>query len=387
MNRIAIISDIHLHDIRGGYGTASEGRLSLRTFADTAASTRVFNESEPALLAVLADIADRGIRDVVLMGDQTDDGQPGAYQALSLILRDHETRFGMRFYATLGNHDAFGPEGGHNSKRLTDGNGPARLVTSDPDAPPPAVFAPGMRGLSTAEAIEAMAGWGLMRPAHGLRWETPFGLSDAVQDRIGADGQIDASYLVEPSPGLWLLMLDANVFSRRGKGWYLHADGAWDHVLSRRGHLAPWIADVVRRAKAADATLLAFSHYPVVAFDALHAPTAGWEARMPTVAAGQMLSETGLKWHFSGHMHAMGQAAVNDLVNIAVPSPVRFPGGYLILDPGQICSYHHVTPAMVPAYDLAFAAYRSERGNGPSGSACTEAESYPDFLMSLHCRG
>lgn len=73
----------------------SSGALSLRTFADTAASTRVFNESYPAFIATLEDIVRRGISTVVLLGDYSDDGQPGAVTALKRILQTTKRTMGF----------------------------------------------------------------------------------------------------------------------------------------------------------------------------------------------------------------------------------------------------------------------------------------------------
>ena len=91
--KLAVVADVHLHDLEGGYGwlEAGSGDIALRTLQDTMASTRVFNESDAAFRAVLDDILGRGIRDVVLLGDYSDDGQPGAVAALkrnSICLRD-----------------------------------------------------------------------------------------------------------------------------------------------------------------------------------------------------------------------------------------------------------------------------------------------------------
>ncbi|MFK4771573.1 MULTISPECIES: hypothetical protein [Rhizobium/Agrobacterium group] len=90
--QIGVVADVHLHDLYGGYGWIEEGSgdIALRTFEDTIASTRVFNESHAAFLAVLEDIVRRGIRDVVLLGVYSDDGQPGAVTALKRILSSYE---------------------------------------------------------------------------------------------------------------------------------------------------------------------------------------------------------------------------------------------------------------------------------------------------------
>lgn len=96
--QIAVVADVHLHDLYGGYGMVEEGGgLALRTLADTMASTRVFNESHAAFCAVLDDIVRRGIRDVVLLGDYSDDGQVDAVAAVKRLLSDYEDRHGLRF--------------------------------------------------------------------------------------------------------------------------------------------------------------------------------------------------------------------------------------------------------------------------------------------------
>lgn len=201
--RIAVVADVHLHDLYGGYGWLEDGSgdIALRTLDDTMASTRVFNESYPAFLAVLDDIVQRGIRDVVLLGDYSDDGQPGAVAALKKILSSYETAHGLRFFITFGNHDCFGPVPQHQGKWLTraDGLDPV-LVTSDENAASPAVAQGGMIGMSTSDAREAMAAYGLDRPEGVLHWETPFG-HKVGPDCFASDPHdprsTDVSYLVE----------------------------------------------------------------------------------------------------------------------------------------------------------------------------------------------
>lgn len=41
--KVAVVADVHLHDLFGGYGMLEDGSgdLALRTLADTMASTRV----------------------------------------------------------------------------------------------------------------------------------------------------------------------------------------------------------------------------------------------------------------------------------------------------------------------------------------------------------
>src|SRR5690606_15674634 len=83
---------------------------------------------------------------------------------------------------------------------------------------------------------------------------------------------LDASYLVEPIDGLWLLSLDANVYRPNNKAavdagapaFSDCTDVGRNAVLTDKPHLLAWAADVAQRARQAGKRLLAFSHYPVV---------------------------------------------------------------------------------------------------------------------------
>lgn len=378
MSRIAVVADIHLHDLHGGYGLIETrgSALALRTFKDTIASTRVFNESRAALLAILDDIVRRGIRDVVVIGDYSDDGQPAAVTALKQILSGYESRHGLRFFVTLGNHDCFGPLPRDQAKRLTLGDDPTPVLVP-------------MRGMSTAEAMAAMADYGIARPDNVVHWETPFGDRTALDARFppgGAPLLLDASYLVEPQPGLWLLMLDANVFSQVDGQWQLKANAAWDHVLAERPYLIDWIADVARRADQSGKTLIAFSHYPALPLPfsgdgietrAISAET--WRARMPSPESGHRLAAAGLKLHFSGHMHVAEKVTLGDLTNIAVPSPVAWPGGYVVVETvGDLVTIETVPMPETPGFDVAFSAYAA--GTASDGHAMLAATTYVGFL-------
>ncbi|KAA3507413.1 metallophosphoesterase [Agrobacterium vitis] len=393
--QIAVVADVHLHDLYGGYGMVEEGGgLALRTLADTMASTRVFNESHAAFCAVLDDIVRRGIRDVVLLGDYSDDGQVDAVAAVKRLLSDYEDRHGLRFFATFGNHDCYGPEPRHLAKLLTQADGLEPLmVTNDDRAPAPAIVCPGMRGMSSAEAVEAMAAYGVARPETILHWETPHdGLEDIALRHLptGHDLNCDASYLVEPQEGLWLLMLDANVFQKTGDGWKVRADAAWDHVLAERPSLLTWIEDVAARANRLGKTLLAFSHYPALPLalsgegnDVRAASTPDWLKRMPSPETSRRLARAGLRWHFSGHMHVAGRVELDGLVNIAVPSPVAYPGGYAIVtcDARQI-DIEIAQLEEVMGFDAAFPAYAVQSGDkiSPCFAKVLVCKTYAEFL-------
>lgn len=365
---VAVIADAHFHDLDADFDfprIAIDGRkVTMRSWADTRESTRVFNESADALLAALDIVRRRGIRHVVLLGDYTDDGQRATTKTLTGILRHHAGEFGMAFYALPGNHDIFGPCGRHHTKQFLAEGGEGILVTSDPrKAGPGTVVSERMYCEGYPIGLDLMADFGYFRRPEYLHWETPFGASDAVEDRrygvASPDGRnryrlMDASYLVEPEPGLWLLMIDANVFEPRD-GEHVRGEeaafidstaGGWNAMLRCKPFILNWIADVSSRAQALGKTLLAFSHYPVLdPFDG----TTGAERvlfgdtnvakRTPKPAVEEALVAAGLSLHFSGHLHVEGvtrRGRGHDLLtNVAVPSLVAFPPAFKIVHPAQ----------------------------------------------------
>ncbi len=398
MMQIAVVADVHLHDLYGGYGMLEEGsgEVALRTLDDTLASTRVFNESYPAFLAVLNDIVKRGIRDVVLLGDYSDDGQMGAVAALKKVLSAYEDNYGIRFFVTFGNHDCFGPEPRHHAKWLTktDGLNPV-LVTSDDHAQAPTVIRSGMLGMSTAAAVASMSDYGIQRPCAGAHWETPFsnrGEEEHLRFQDNDPTGLDASYLVEPQNDLWLLVLDANVFHEVHGTWQVRSDAAWDNVLAERPYVLEWISDVVKRANLLGKTLLAFSHYPVLPLvltgegdDVRSACTPDWQVRMPSLESGGLLAEVGLRWHFSGHMHVAARTELDGLVNLAVPSPVAYPGGYVVvaIDDG-VASPETVLLNETAGFDIGFSAYENQIAGADklNGSSILACSTYPEFLRA-----
>ncbi|OYX23533.1 MAG: hypothetical protein B7Z10_10965 [Rhodobacterales bacterium 32-66-7] len=363
-HRIAIIADAHFHDPTGDFGgigveVAGE-RLALRSWRDVESAPRAVNESAAALRAALERIVASGIRHVILAGDYTDDGQAETVRRLAMLLHHFQADHGLRFHAIPGNHDAYGPHGKHVSTRLMTAPGRTVLVTSDPDLDPAAVVSAAMRCEGMPAALLPMAAFGLFRQPWHLHWETPFGSSDAPGDRMhdatAADGSVthrlmDASYLVEPEPGLWLLLIDANVFEprpgrrdpTRKQAFLDPADAGWTALLRVKPFLLPWIASVTARARASDKTLVTVSHYPVL--DPFE-DTAGSEAalfgqtafvrRTPTPAVGQALIGAGLNWHAGGHLHVTATTRMvtgsGTLTNAALPSLVSFAPGYTVIE-------------------------------------------------------
>lgn len=411
--KIAVIADPHFHDVNNRQGVGVGEGVAIRTLADTATSTRVFNESYAATRALLDDIVRRGISLVVVAGDLTDDGQKSTMAAATALFADYSRRFGLRFVATPGNHDLYAIHGRHQSKRFLNPDGSHTLVTSDASVEQGGsverIVSDEMYCGGYAQAIPAMAAFGFFRSECDLHWESPFGSDDRLEARtfevVSADGQIvrriiDASFLVEPVEGLWLLSIDANVFEpRKGAAdevaetsYHDSTDAGWNSMLRNKRFVFDWMADVAARAKAKGKQLIAFSHYPII--DPLNGTSAD-EARLlndtsflrrtPNPEVSKAAAATGIKIHFSGHLHINDTAVFRDgddfLVNVAVPSMVGFPPAYKLVDlQGKRLDVETVTIADVPGHDLAFEHYRREAVREGASAAVTEATNHADFL-------
>lgn len=365
---VAVIADAHFHDTAADFGFSGieiDGRrMTMRSWSDTRELTRVFNESAEALHAALEEVRRRGIRHVVLLGDYTDDGQRTTTETLKSILQGHSETHGTAFYALPGNHDIFGPRGRHHTKAFLAEDGSSLSISSDARlAGERVVFSDRMYCEGYPVGLDPMAAFGYFRRPEYLHWETPFGGSDAPEDRLyevrSPDGRnvyrlMDASYLVEPEAGLWLLMIDANIFepldgtfeTGEEAAFTDSTSGGWNALLRAKPFLIDWIADVSRRAQALGKTLLGFSHYP--ALDPFDGATGAEGAlfgetnvvrRTPRKAVEDALLRAGLSNHFSGHLHVEGVTRRGEgervLTNIAVPSLVAFPPAFKVVHPSR----------------------------------------------------
>ncbi len=364
---IAVIADAHFHDLYGDYdfaGIEVAGRhMTARRLTDTVRSTRVFNESYHALRAALDAVVARGITDVVLLGDYSDDGQAATLAALGQLLGRYTRDHGLVFMATPGNHDIFGPNGRHHAKRLLNHDGTYTIVASDgefvDDDADGMVVTSKMYCPGYPAGLKALPDIGFFRRPADLHWETPFGPDDDPSKRLytvgSDDGRneyrlMDGSYLIEPAPGLWLLMIDANVFEPRN-GDFIEGDAGafvdstnagWNAMLKHKRFVLNWAKDVAARAEREGKQLLAFSHYPMLdmldgtAEDerALIGRTSSTE-RMPADSVAEAVIDAGLRVHFSGHLHVNDTARVEKdngyLVNISVPSLVAFPPAFKVV--------------------------------------------------------
>lgn len=414
--RVAVIADPHVHDTTWMPLGPSDGRAAVRSWAETAASTRVFNESVPAFRAALDRAVAEGVRLVIIPGDLTDDGQRANIAAAVALIADYERRHGLRVFMTPGNHDFWARAGRPQRKQFVDSAG--QTVTLDSRAMPEgdAVSAPDTAMLGAPEALALMADLGFCPRLGDRHFETPFGRDPAWGARTHraaspsgdvAFDMIDASYLIEPIDGLWLLSIDANVIGPRDGASDLDdpkqmldpSDGGWPGVLRARPYLLAWMREVAARARAGGKALIAFSHYP--ALDALAGgaaeecalfPTSPLARRTPGGDVARAFAATGVRLHLSGHLHVNDTAIFRDagagFVNLAVPSPAAYPPAMKVLDaaPDRV-RVRTVRLDSVPNHALAFAAYRAEAlaAGRPMPMAASAAD-HVGFL-GAHLRG
>lgn len=374
--QIAFISDAHIQDVDGHAERVRSMEVQVQ-------STRLFNENYYALLAALDDVARRNIRWVVLPGDLTDNGQFFNQQKIKNILHSYTQRKGMRFFVTTGNHDPALPLGlmQKNAHFLAaDGS---RVTREDSCA-------------GYVSQMECYADFGFFPRKDDCYWESPFtsytydkySYEDACRESVLSKRSYtlcdsltatDASYLVEPVDGLWLLAIDGGVYlpkeMKDGKWSYQGSSAGYNLVLKHKPFLLPWVRKVVEEAQKRHKTLVAFSHYPLVDFNdgvSEHVRRIWGDRRfdlhrVPEAEVSEAFLQAGLRLHFAGHMH------VNDtgiwegkdgkhLYNIQVPSIATYVPAYKILtiESDEVFRVETVALDTVPGFDSLFPLYRAE---------------------------
>lgn len=429
--RIAFMPDIHFHDV---YATFEDGsfqglensisgkRATIRTMQAQMTSTRLFNESYFALLAALDDVVDKGITLVALPGDFSDDGQPIHIRGLRRILERYHREHGIEFFATPGNHDPVRPfdtPGGESDFLGADGR-EQRLYSKgaqecvgyesewtmvDTGRPLNTICTEEIRHMGYEGVMAELADFGFYPKPNYRYWETPYSqyeqytfeqarAQSALEHRQfeichnQAEGRNchqvpDASYLVEPVPGLWLLAIDANVYipkadahsspdSQRFDG---SGNAGYNAMLSHKRHVLDWVGDVVKRAERSQKQLIAFSHFPMTEFydgqsdaiEGLFGSDTFQLKRRPENRVSQVLANTGLKVHVGGHMHMNDTGIVrteqgNTLVNIQAPSLAAYVPAYklLTLHSAQKLEVETIVLDEVPRFAELFEHYQQE---------------------------
>ncbi|HEX9600105.1 MAG TPA: metallophosphoesterase, partial [Mariniflexile sp.] len=307
--RIAFIADAHLSDIfwtfqdtdyKGIPNPVTGEYANIRTMGSQLQSTRIFNENYFAFIAALEDISKKGIKIVALPGDFSDDGQPVHLRGLKRILNAYTEEHDMSFFVTTGNHDAVKPFSQDASKTDFLGKGgKEQIITSSratltvgKDALEPIVTSD-IKNWGYKEMTQEMADFGFFPQKKYLYWETPFSnynYEDYTFNKASKEASLDkrtyaikntplflpdASYLVEPVKGIWLLAIDANAYVPVKKlsgdldnpKDFSGASIGYNNVLLYKSHLIDWVKKVSAQAKEKGKLLIAFSHYPMVDFN------------------------------------------------------------------------------------------------------------------------
>jgi 3',5'-cyclic AMP phosphodiesterase CpdA len=415
--KIAFIADVHLQDIfpkfednnyHGTKNPVTGEYANIRTMNAQLHSTRIFNENYFAFLEALNDISKRGIKQVVLPGDFSDDGQPVNVRGLRKILDQYAEEKGMSFFVTTGNHDAVKPFAQEAAKTDFLGkDGKEQIISSsktifkkDENQLEPIITAD-IKNWGYKETLQEMAVFGFFSKKEYLYWETPFSnytYEDYNLEKALAESVLekriytikntnlslpDASYLVEPIKGIWLLAIDANVYVPNEKMSGLPDDpndfsGAsigYNNMLLYKSHLIKWVTKVAEEARQKGKILIAFSHYPMVDFNDNASPELkqlfGADkmqlSRVPTEEIAKTFADAGIQIHFGGHMHindtgVYKTAKGSTLFNIQTPSLAAYMPAYKILTihSGSDFEIETVVVGSVPKFNSLFPFYEEE---------------------------
>lgn len=370
---IAFLSDIHLQDVyadlqseefKGVFNPNTGKYATIRTMKSQLNSTRLFNENYFAFKSALEDLKKRGIKLVVLPGDFTDDGQPMNILALKKILDQYAKESEMRFFITTGNHDPVKPFGGLGGKSDflgVDGSEQAIAGSNDYFSSENAK-SDQINYWGYSEITESLKNFGFFPVPKDLFWAHPFqdldyenydfdqaSASAKLENRIypaGDSGYFlpDASYVVEPVEGIWLLALDGNVYTYSGDEWKGSSIG-FNQASIHKEHQLDWIKKVAIEAEKRGKTLISFSHYPLVEFHdgasndmkSLFGNQKFQLERVPSSETSGLYAKAGVRIHFAGHMHINDTGIYQDhptshtMYNIQVPSLAAFPPAYKTL--------------------------------------------------------
>ncbi len=415
--QIAFIADAHLGDIFGkfqdnnyqGIKNPITGEYAnIRTMNSQLHSTRIFNENYFAFIAALDDIAKRGIKKVALPGDFSDDGQPVHIRGLRKILDKYSKKYGISFFVTTGNHDAPKPFAQDVAKMDflgREGNeqiiSSSKIILKAKENQLEPIITADIKNGGYKETLNEMASFGFFPKKEYLYWETPF--SSYFYDNYSFDKAVneselkkriypvkdtnlylpDASYLVEPIKGIWLLAIDANAYVPNEKlsglpnnpNDFSGASIGYNNVLIYKKHLIEWVKKVSAEAKEKGKILIAFSHYPMVDFNdnsseemkQLFGPDKMQLPRVPTEEVAQVFADAGIQIHFGGHMHindtgVKTSANGNTLFNIQTPSLAAYKPAYKILTIHSNIDFEIETVVVgsVPKFNSLFPFYEEE---------------------------
>ncbi|MFD1602186.1 metallophosphoesterase [Flavobacterium artemisiae] len=441
---IAFIADAHLQDIfakfedndyKGIQNPKTGEYANIRTMNSQLHSTRIFNENYFAFLEALNDIVKRGIKQVALPGDFSDDGQPVHVRGLRKILNEYSSKYGVSFFVTTGNHDVVKPFAqdavktdflGKDGKEQIISSSAANFNKNKAELEP--IITADIKNWGYKETIQEMSSFGFFPNKNYLYWETPFSdynYDDYNFEKAHKESALekrtylikntnlylpDASYLVEPVKGVWLLAIDANAYVPNEKlsgqpnnpNDFSGANTGYNNVLIYKSHLLNWVKKVSAEAKKRGKTLIAFSHYPMVEFNDNASPELKQLfgankmqlQRVPDEEVAQQFADAGIQIHFGGHMHindtgVRTSAKGNTLFNIQTPSLAAYMPAYKILTihskdeveietivVGKVKNFN----SLFPFYEQEYAHLKEIQNKDIWDKEILKAKNYKDFI-------
>ncbi|KRB59959.1 metallophosphoesterase [Flavobacterium sp. Root186] len=414
--QIAFIADVHLQDVfakfednnyQGIKNPVTGEYANIRTMNAQLHSTRIFNENYFAFLEALNDIVKRGIKQIVLPGDFSDDGQPVHVRGLRKILNEYSQKHGISFFVTTGNHDVVRPFSQDAAKTDFLGKyGKEQIISSSKNfdktkSELEPIITSDIKNWGYKETIQEMRDFGFFPKKTDLYWETPFSnysyehynFEEAQKESVLEKRTYlikntnlylpDASYVVEPIKGIWLLAIDANAYVPNEKlsgqpdnpHDFSGANTGYNNVLIYKSHLLNWVKKVSAEAKQKGKILIAFSHYPMVEFNDNASPELkqlfGADKmqlqRVPDEEVAQQFADAGIQIHFGGHMHindtgVRTSTKGNTLFNIQTPSLAAYMPAYKILTihSDSELEVETVVIGKVPKFNSLFPFYEEE---------------------------
>ena len=414
-----MLADVHFQDIYGefpdinysGIKNPQTGKqVLIRTMAAQLHSTRIFNENYFAFIATLDDLIKRKVKYVLFPGDFSDDGQPVHIQGLKRVLDRYSKAHDIQFFMATGNHDPVKPfthPSGKNDYLGEDGKAQPIMSTEgmytiNPKLEHPVVITNGIKKWGYQEITSRLGDFGFLPKEEYRYWETPFStynyesynfeVAKKAGDFKNRNYTIvsnnfsvpDASYLVEPVEGLWIMAIDANVFipleddfskAKNADNFTKASNNGYNKVLSHKKYLVKWIEKVAKEAEKRNKTVIPFSHFPMIDFndganEAINSLLIGEKMqtkRVPNQNVAQVFADAGLKVHFGGHMHVndTGIASTengNTLVNIQVASSAAYIPSYKLvtLKENKVLEIQTEIIDSVPGFDKLFPLYEQE---------------------------
>jgi UDP-2,3-diacylglucosamine pyrophosphatase LpxH len=276
--KIAVISDPHFYDASLGTSGDAFNAYLAQDPKLLAESYAIIDASVTAILAEKPDI-------VLVPGDLTKDGEQLSHQTFASFLKKFTDK-GIKVIVVPGNHDIYNPEsysysGASHSKvaNITDSN----FVSIYSNC-----------GFSTA----------ISRDPNSL------------------------SYLSEPRSGLWVLAIDACIYSKDNVTTNTVAGQLSDATMS-------WIKARLQDAKTKNKTVIGMMHHGIIEHFAGEATLFADYLVNNYQSIATQLAQAGLRVMFTGHFHAndiVEKTVSSDFIfDIETGSTVQYPCPYRII--------------------------------------------------------